>query len=631
LRPPDRIPPPLRESFMTQVTHDQAIAIAMAHLQSGRLAEAETIYRHVLAQQPDSIDALHGLGQVAIECRHPEAVGIMRNVIARRPDSPDALADLAAALQQSGNYLEATRHLQRAISLRPNFPKALVNLGNGYLAMGQHAAAIGVLREAIELRPGFAEAYYNIGTALGAIGQVDEAIAAYQQAVAWKPSLAPAHSNLGNLLQLKGQNVAALGCYERALAYSPNYSEAWTNLGNALTNLGRLDEAAAAHRKAIQQRPDFTEAHYNLGVAHLEQMKVPEAIACFRRALELRPDYPEAHNNLSMLLLLTGEFAEGWQEYEWRWKVPGFPSPTRHFSQPAWTGGPAPAGADTILIHAEQGLGDTVQFVRYVPLVKKLGWRIVLECMQTQGRLLSDAAEELGIDQIVTRTEDGPIEQSDAALPTFDVHLPLLSLPRTLNLLDPADPAIPRPPYLKADEALVARFRDEPLLADAGAFKVGLIWAGRPTHRADAKRSMPLAELAPLAMSGVRLYSLQFGAAADQMQVAPQGMGLTDLTPLINDFADTAACLTQLDLLIAVDTASVHLAGALGLPAWAMIAFVPDFRWIIGRDDTPWYPSVHLYRQERPGDWSTVVRAVAADLERAARAATPVAAVESGS
>jgi len=616
---------------MTQVTHDQAIAMAMSRLQSGRLAEAETIYRHVLAQKPDSIDALHGLGQVALECRHREALGIMRQVAAARPDSPDVLADLANALQQAGDYQEATRYLQRAISLRPNFPQALVNLGNAYLALGQHASAIGALRQAIDLQPGLAEAYYNLGTALGTVGQVDEAIAAYQQAIAWKPSLAQAHSNLGNLLQLKNLDEQALLCYQRALACQPNYPEALTNMGNALVHLGRLDQAVEVHRKAIQQRELFPEAHYNLGVAHLDQMRVPEAIAAFRRAIELRPDYPEAHNNLSMLLLLSGDYVDGWQEYEWRWKVPGFPSPTRHFPQPVWTGGPPPDGANTILIHAEQGLGDTIQFVRYLPLVRKLGWRIVMECIVTQERLLSGSAESLGIDQIMTRIEDAPIEQADAALPPFDAHIPLLSVPRALGVFDPADPAIPRAPYLKADEELVARFREEPLLAANGAFKVGLIWAGRPTHRADAKRSMPLAELAPLAMNGVRLYSLQFGAAADQMLKAPREMGLTDLTPLIHNFADTAACLTQLDLLIAVDTAAVHLAGALGLPAWAMIAFVPDFRWVLGRNDTPWYSSVRLYRQQRVGDWSGVVRTVASDLEKAARTGTPMAAVESGS
>ena len=616
---------------MTQVTHDQAIAIAMAHLRSGRLAEAETIYRHVLAQKPDSIDALHGLGQVALECRHRDALSIMRQVAAQRPDSPDVLADLASALQQTGDFPEATRYLQRAVSLRPNFPQALVNLGNAYLAMGQHASAIGALRQAIDLQPGLAEAYYNLGTALGAVGQVDQAIAAYQQAIAWKPSLAQAHSNLGNLLQLKDQDEQSLLCYQRALACQPNYPEALTNMGNALVHLGRLDEAVDVHRKAIQQRELFPEAHYNLGVAHLDQMRVDEAIRAFRRAIELRPDYPEAHNNLSMLLLLSGDYADGWQEYEWRWKVPGFPSPTRHFAQPVWTGGPAPAGADTILIHAEQGLGDTIQFVRYLPLVKKLGWRVIMECIVNQARLLSGSAEALGIDKVVTRIEDSPIEQADAALPPFDMHIPLLSVPRALGLFDPADVTVPRAPYLKADESLVARFRDEPLLAENGAFKVGLIWAGRPTHRADARRSMPLAELAPLAMPGVRLYSLQFGAAADQMLKAPREMGLIDLTPLIHDFADTAACLTQLDLLIAVDTAAVHLAGALGLPAWAMIAFVPDFRWVLGRNDTPWYSSVRLYRQQRAGDWSGVVKAVANDLEQAARAAFPMAAVESGS
>jgi Flp pilus assembly protein TadD len=498
--------------------------------------------------------------------------------------------------------------------------------------MGQHAAAIGVLRQAIDLHPGFGEAYYNLGTALGSIGQVDEAIAAYQQAIAWKPALAQAHSNLGNLLQGKGQHTAALACYDRALAFAPTYPEALTNRGNALTSLGRNAEAEAMHEQAIKHRPDFAEAHYNLGVAYLEQMKIPEAIECFRRSINLRPDYPEAHNNLSMLLLLNGQFADGWQEYEWRWKVPGFPSPTRHFRQPMWNGAAATPGCDTILVHAEQGLGDTIQFVRYLPLVKKLGWHMVFECFQSQKRLISLVVDSLGIDQIVTRAEDSPIEIADAALPAFHVHLPLLSLPRVLGHIDPADPAIPAPPYLKADEELVARFRDEPLLADTGVFKVGLIWAGRPTHRADAKRSMALADLAPLAISGVRLYSLQFGAAADQMLTAPAQRGLTDLTPLLGDFADTAACLKQLDLLIAVDTASVHLAGALGLPAWALIAFVPDFRWIIGRNDTPWYPSVRLYRQEKPGDWSSVVRSVARDLQEAARAAAPAAvAVESAS
>jgi len=322
--------------------------------------------------------------------------------------------------------------------------------------------------------------------------------------------------------------------------------------------------------------------------------RIDEAIAACRQAIALNPDYAEFHFNLALSLLTSGDFQQGWEEYEWRWKCKEFPSPARDFAQPQWDG--CPLEGRTLLLHTEQGHGDALQFIRYFPLVEQRGGKILIECYAELQRLFRTTA---GRCQVVVRGQP---------LPAFDLHSPLLSLPRVFgtNLAN-----IPNTvPYLRADPEDAGRWQRR-LADDSALVKVGLAWAGRPTHTNDRNRSIKLARLAPLGqLPGVRFFSLQKGEVAAEAKTPPPGMELVDWTEELKDFAETAALIANLDLVVAVDTAVVHLAGAMGKPVWVLLPFGSDWRWLLERQDSPWYPSMRLFRQSRIGDWDSVIARV---------------------
>jgi hypothetical protein len=356
-----------------------------------------------------------------------------------------------------------------------------------------------------------------------------------------------------------------------------------------------VDEVVACCRRVVELKPDFDEAHYNLAVALKDQGKPGEAIACYRRALELTPDFAQAHLNQSMMLLLTGDFERGWAEYQWRWKTAT--CPPRHYSKAFWDGQPLEGRA--IFLYAEQGLGDAIQFVRYVALVKQRGGTVIVGC---QGPLLSLFQSCGGIDRLLRKGDQ---------LPALDIQASLESLPGIFHTaLDDLPATVP---YLFADPALVDRWRQE--LRHLAGFKIGIAWRGNPRHENDRNRSIPLGCFEPLVRcGGVRLLSLQKGAGVEQLQDVAGRFPITDLGSRLEDFTDTAAAIVNLDLVIACDTAVAHLAGALGTAAWVAIPFVPDWRWLMDRDDSPWYPTVRLFRQQKPGDWAGVFDAMKAAL-----------------
>jgi Tfp pilus assembly protein PilF len=467
--------------------------------------------------------------------------------------------DLALQHHQAGRLGEAEQLYRQILARQPGHIQAMHNLGQIALQAGRNDAAVDLIRRATSLGPNYAEAHNNLGNALRAQGQLDEAIAAYR----------------------------------RAFALNPNLPEVHNNLGNALAEKGQLEEAITAYRQAISLRPEYAEAHYNLGSALKEQGQLDEAIAAYRQAIALKPNLPEAHNNLSLALLARGDFQQGWEEYEWRWKCKGFPPP-RNFAQPQWDGGPLEAR--TLLLHAEQGLGDAIQFIRYLPLVAQRGGRIIIECQAELQRLFQPTAGRF------------PVLVFGQPLPAFDLHCPLLSLPRVFGTDLTNIPKIV--PYLHAADEDARRWQHR--LADRSPLiKVGLVWAGNPRRKHDRNRSMKLANLAPLGrVPGVRLFSLQKGEAAAEAKTPPPGMELVDWTEELKDFADTAALIDNLDLIIAVDTAVPHLAGAMGKPVWTLLPFVPDWRWVPGREDNPWYPSMRSFRQPRIGDWDSVIARV---------------------
>jgi len=496
----------------------------LRHHQAGRLDQARALYLKALAVRPDDADALHLLGVL----RH-----------------------------QQGSSLEAVELVAKAIAIRPNYPEAHGNLGNALRDLGRPAEAEASYREALRLRPDFPEAHSNLGNALRDLGRPAEAEASYREALRLRPNYPEAHHNLGNALHNLGRPAEAEASYREALRLRPDFPEAHNNLGNALYVVVHPAEAEASYREALCLQPDFPEAHNNLGNTLYAVGRPAEAEASYREALRLRPDFPDAHNNLGYALLLAGRFEEGWKEYEWRWKTKQLSGDAGRFSAPLWSG--EAIGDRVILLHAEQGLGDTLQFCRYVPLIAA-GARVVLEVQAPLARLLSQLP---GIAAIVARGD---------RLPPFDLHCPLLSLPGAVGTTLDTIPA--ETPYLAADPGLAADWRHR--LAGLDGLRVGLVWAGGrrldPNLAAvDRRRSIALDTMSPLGeVSGVTFISLQKGEPSAQAAHPPGGMALYDFTADLHDFADTAALVDNLDLVISVDTSVVHLAGALGKPVWLL-------------------------------------------------------------
>ena len=554
-------------------------------MEQGEPDRAIASYRRALELKPDFADAHYNLG-IALKDQGAldQAIASYRRALELRPDFAAAHNNLGAAFKEQGKLDEAIACYRRVLDLRPDFADAHNNLGAAFKEQARPDEAIACYRRALELRPDFPEAHSNLGIALEDQGKPDEAIACYRRALELRPEFVEVHNRLGMALRDRGNLDEAIACYRRALELRPGYAEAHNNLGNALKDQGKLDEAVACYRQALELNPDFVEAHTILGVAFNDQRKLDEAAACYRRALELKPELAEVHLYRSFLSLLSGDFQRGWAEYQWRWKTKA--SPPRDFQQPLWDGRPLEGG--TILLYAEQGLGDTIQFVRYAALVKQRGGSVIVECPRPLASLLRSCA---GIDRLVAQGDPPP---------AFDVQAPLLSLPGIFQTaLDNLPAAIP---YLFADADLVRRWREE--LAPLPGRKIGIAWRGSPAHVNDRARSLPLSCFESLArLPGVHLLSLQKGPGVEELQGLSSHFPVTELGSRLNDFADTAALLMNLDLLITCDTAVAHLAGALGAPVWVALPLVPDWRWLLDRDDSPWYPTMRLFRQQTPGDW----------------------------
>jgi ADP-heptose:LPS heptosyltransferase len=398
---------------------------------------------------------------------------------------------------------------------------------------------------------------------------------------------------LAGVLADMGSAEEAIRQLRKAIAHQPRFPEALNNLAVLLRNAGQTQEAEVLFRKALSIRPEYAAAWNNLANLCVELSRIEEAARCYTKAVAIDPNYAEAHTNRALLSLLQGSFEEGWQEYEWRWKQPGAGARTR--IRPEWDGS-AIAGK-TILLHAEQGAGDTIQFIRYARLLHRQGANILLHCQESLKSLLEGMPE-------LTRVFSGP-----TAAPEFDVHAPLMSLPRLFGTTLESIPA--ETPYLRPLPGSII----PEALASATGFRVGLVWSGNPNHRNDRNRSVGLRWFSELSgVEGAQFFSLQVGrtpAEADCLRAR----GIIDLAPHLSDYAATAACLEQLDLLITVDTSVAHLAGALGRPVWMLLPACNDWRWLEQREDTPWYPSMRLFRQEQLRNWRPSIRRIAADLQ----------------
>lgn len=434
------------------------------------------------------------------------------------------------------------------------------------------------------------------------LGRSDEAIRDLCSAVRVSPQNATFHYNLGTLYYAIGQLEEAVTCFRQALGLRPGFPQALGNLGNTLRRLGDYDAALDVFQQLQQLRPNAAESHNNLGTIYFKQGRFREALESIDRSLSLKPDHAEAKYNRALVSLLTGNLEVGWNDYEWRWRRKGHALP--HFPQPQWDG--SPLEGKKILLYSEQGLGDTLQFIRYAPLVQERGGDVILACQRPLLKLL---ARSPGINQLVAL---------DSAGSDFAVQAPLMSLPRLFRTSLNTVPAIV--PYIHPDPQLVAAWHKK--LENFRAFKIGIVWQGNPLHEDNRQRSVPFYHFIGVArLPGVHVFSLQNDPRDEQLQAMSSGSDarVTDLGSHIDQgesaFVDTAAILKHLDLVITVDTAVAHLAGAMGVPAWVALPFVPDWRWLLNRDDSPWYPTIRLFRQAQTGDWTPVFERITKELQ----------------
>lgn len=565
--------------------------------QQGQLADARALFEQVLLQQPNNFDALHLLGLIAKQCNQTDlAIDLFGKALEIYPNDAVANLNLGNVLSQKGRYEEAVVRYNKAIDIKPDDAQAFSNRGNALQELQCYEDAITSYKKAITLKPDYYPAHYNLGNALQHLKRHKEAIESYDTAIAIKPDYAIAYSNRGVALKnLKRYEEALESCRE-AISIKSDYFEAFSNNGAVLQDLKLYEDALESYNRAIAIKPDYFEAHSNRGNVLTEMKLFLEALESYDLAITIKPDYPDAHWNKSLILLRCGQFALGWTLYEWRWKVPSLELSIYSFAQPLWLGNEALLGK-TILLHAEQGLGDTLQFCRYAQLVKSLGATVLLEVPQPLMGLLAGLP---GVDVLI---------ESGQPLPAFDYHCPLMSLPLAFKT-DLTN--IPYPTaYLQSNtsklEAWSQRLgaRTKPL--------VGLVWSGSTEHKNDHNRSLPLAELLQHLPDTFEYVSLQKEVRQSD-QEALTASKLLHFCDELKDFTDTTALCACMDVVVSVDTSVAHLAGAMGKPTCVLLPYVPDWRWLLDREDSPWYASVKLYRQGEDRQWSAVLARLASEI-----------------
>ncbi len=576
---------------------------ALADHEAGRTEDAEAIYRRILAEHPDNADALHLMGVLLTQRGRPaEGLPLLHRATLVAPNFAQAHFHLGQALAELNRHPEALNCFARALQLDPKYAMVRTQAGSSLLTMGRLNEALEQFRIATQMEPNNGGFLGNYGFCLHRMGKFNEALAVLRRAAGIQPIEVPVLLQLGEALWGGQQFAEAAQIAERAEKMAPHDIRVLILLGNSYQVLARSEEAAAAYRRVIEIDPNNFDALSNLALTILKMGQAKESLEMYEQIVARWPDRMDALANRSLAILTLGDLERGFREYETRWRSAAFkdkaPVPGTR-----WDGSQDIAGR-TLLLTSEQGMGDVIQFIRYVPkIVADRGAKVLVHC----------APELRGVIETVPGVSG--IHHPGEPLPRFDLYAPLASLPAifktTLDTI-PADI-----PYVRADQTKVQRWRER--LAPLKGLKVGIVWAGTPLHQNDAARSSKLADFAPLAMEGVALLSLQKGKPEAQLQNPPPGMQITPLGQDLRTFADTAALLECLDLTISVDTSVVHLAGALGRPVWTLLAKGPDWRWMLERDDTPWYPTMKLFRQREMGNWSEVIARVSANLRELAK------------
>jgi tetratricopeptide (TPR) repeat protein len=569
------------------------------YLQSGQFAEAEKCCREILADDPDHADSFHLLGAISAGMNKcDQAIEFIAQAIRKNPNNAEYFSNLGTMLEHQDRFEEALKSFDLALSLEPDSSATWIKIGYVLQRQKRFEEAILVYDHALKLDPPHtgaeenrrqAEAFCRRGVCLRHLMRLEEACISYDKALTIDPDYVDALNHRGIALILLRRCEEALTSIDYALSISPDSAELFNNKGNALKALGRLDEALAHYDRATALKPDYVQAYSNRGSCLDDMGRYGEALSSYKDALALQPDHPDAHWNTAITSLRAGDLKTGWIESEWRWKTSSFQVRHRHFKQPLWLGA-EPVDGKVLLLYNEQGLGDALQFCRYIPLVAARGARVVLEIDGPLKELLSGLT---GVSHCISKGE---------TLPDFDFHCPLTSLPLAFETtLDTIPSAVP---YLSVDaHAIDWRMR----LHSQNLPRIGLVWSGNPDHRNDHNRSMPLETLLPLLDVEAQFVSLQKIVRPSDEAVLRERSDVLHLGPELQSFSDTAALIEQLDLVISVDTSVAHLAGALGRPVWILLPYIPDWRWLLERDDSPWYPTARLFRQSQTRKWGSVV------------------------
>ncbi len=569
------------------------------HYQSGRIAEAELCCQQALTLDEQHPDALHLLGVLCFHAQQPDTAAEWIGRAVQLAPKTEYLLSLATVLERQGRLDEAQQHYSHALRLKPEDAGLWNHVGNLLWQLGRKDEAAQHLQQALKLDPNHWEAAHNGGMLLLELGRHADAIKCFDAVEKLNRSSAALHQMRAVCLSALSRFEDAQADYEKSIALDSTLAETHNNLGLLHWRFGRLEQAFACFDRALALRPDFHAVLNNKAVILLHLQMLDEAFATLHRSLAAAPDDAQTLFYLATLQLLTGDFERGWTAREARWRLPSVGLVDRGFSQPLWRGD-QPLEGKTILLHSDEGLGDAIQFARYVPMVAALGARVILEVEPPIQQLLGGVE---GVTECVGRS----------STPAFDLHCPLGTLPLAfetrLDTIPYAQGYVPAPPAAHATAW-------EQRLGPRTRFRVGLVWAGNPDHKNDHNRSMPLRAFAPLFDCEAQFVSLQKGMRDPDRAFLAECPDIIDLTQHLTDFTETAALMACLDLVISVDTSVAHLAGAIGAPVWTLVPFNPDWRWLLKRDDSPWYSSMRLFRQHERGNWASVLDNVRVELEK---------------
>lgn len=565
---------------------DLDYSLGLILFQTGRASQSIEFLRRAHQGEPKNEMYAFAYGEAAREAGDLEsAIAAYRLALQTNPRHFDIHLALATSLHRLDRGEEAVVHFAKCVEIDPMNALAHCNLGAAWQSIRQFDQSLASYLKSVELNPKLAQAWNNLGNLYHQISQLEKAEEAYRKALEIRPQYVEAIANLGDLLQTTGKLDEAKSLYQKARDQGDQSPEIFYNEGNLYLKLDEYERALACYEEAIRVRPTMHQPYSNRGVAYLAQGDVRRAMASYQKAIALKPDFVDAHWNRSLAWLVTGNYEQGWPEHEWRWKLKKYYR--RRFSQPLWEG--ERFEGKRLLIFVEQGLGDTMHFARYLPMVKALGGTVILEVQPPVETLMKVAP---GVDEVVLQNK---------TLPEFDLQVPMICLPRIFKTKIETIPSVI--PYLNrpsVEKPLLWEKTDRP--------RIGFVWAGSPVHDNDRNRSCPLEKLIPLFENQSKSWvSFQKGPATEKLSTLSPDFQVEDWGSRFRDFVDTAWALDEIDLLITVDTSVAHLAGAFGKKTWLILPFNPDWRWMLDREDSPWYPSFRIFRQDRTRRWETVV------------------------